>query len=210
LKATQGDINGAIALFQQSLEIKESINDVQGKATTLANMAYCEGQRGNKTKQLELNLQAAQSLAQARAYMDLRQVLKNLGVTDETKGMIYLAQAVWLCLRIQVSLHDTVDTLYTMYNLVPQGDEMEALLGATAIYFCQVRGAEHPQLEELQQRSFKILSGAASAQGVETQEVFDNWFVQQRLNDPEYFIPRLRERLAAIIGDEWVFNPGDV
>ncbi|MCG6138942.1 MAG: tetratricopeptide repeat protein, partial [Nostoc sp. LLA-1] len=35
LKAQQGDIAGAIALFQQSLKIKDCINDVRGKAATL-------------------------------------------------------------------------------------------------------------------------------------------------------------------------------
>jgi len=43
LIAQRGDIEGAIALYQQSLEIKERINNVQGKAATLASMAYLAG-----------------------------------------------------------------------------------------------------------------------------------------------------------------------
>ena len=35
LKADQGDVSGAIALFQQSLDIKEQIGNAQGKAMTL-------------------------------------------------------------------------------------------------------------------------------------------------------------------------------
>ncbi|MBD2300035.1 tetratricopeptide repeat protein [Nostoc sp. FACHB-190] len=206
LKAQQGDVTGVIALYQQSLDIYESINNVQGKAMTLMNMAYCEGKRGNKTKQLELNLQAAQLLGQVRAYIDLRSVLSNLGLTVDSNGIIYLAQAVWLCLRVQVPLDDIVNTLQYMYNLIPQGDEMEALLGAVAMYFCQVRGDEHPQLEELQQLSFKMLAGAATAQGIEIQEALTTWFVQQRLNDPNYFIPCLVQLLEAIVGDEWLFE----
>ena len=38
LYADQGEIDQAIALFQQSLEIKEKIGNVQGKAITLAMM----------------------------------------------------------------------------------------------------------------------------------------------------------------------------
>ncbi|AFZ23424.1 hypothetical protein Cylst_1116 [Cylindrospermum stagnale PCC 7417] len=210
LKATQGDIAGAIALYQQSLEIHQSINDVRGKAATLSNMAYWEGQRGNKTQQLELNLQSAQLLAQVSAYFNLRQVLKNLGVAAETNGIIYLAQAVWLCLRIQVPLHNTVNTVEAMYYKLPQGNEMQGLLGATAMFFCQMRGGEHPQLKELEYRSLKILSGAASDQGIETQEAFDAWFVEEQLSDPQYFIPRLNQQIEAIIGDGWVFDPGEV
>ncbi|BAT53298.1 TPR repeat-containing protein [Nostoc sp. NIES-3756] len=206
LKAQQGDITGALALYQQSLDITETINYVQGKAMTLMNMAYCEGKRANKTKQLELNLQAAQLLGQIRAYIDLRTVLSNLGVTVESNGVIYLAQAVWLCWRIEAPLDDTINTLDYMYRLLPKGDEMEALLGAFALYLCQVRGDGHPQLQELQERSLRILTGVATAQGIETQEAFYTWVEKQRLNNPNYFIPRLLELLEAIVGDEWLFE----
>ncbi|MEA5553660.1 CHAT domain-containing protein, partial [Anabaena cylindrica UHCC 0172] len=47
LKATQGDINGAIAFYQQSLEINESINDVRSKATTLHEMARLKATQGD-------------------------------------------------------------------------------------------------------------------------------------------------------------------
>ncbi|NET04844.1 MAG: tetratricopeptide repeat protein [Symploca sp. SIO2B6] len=206
IKAQQGELEEALALYEQSLQIKQSINNVRGKAATINNMGYLEGKRGNKSKQLELYLEAAQILAQIGAYINLHQVLKNLGVTDETKGIIYLAQALWLCLRVQIPLTASVDTIRSMYDMIPKGDEMEALLGTTAVYLCQTRGAQHPQLEELQKQSFKILSGAAVAQGIETQEAFDTWIVQQQLNDPKYFILRLVEKLEEIVGDEWLFE----
>ncbi|WP_245911834.1 tetratricopeptide repeat protein [Brunnivagina elsteri] len=206
LKAQQGDIEGAIALYNQSLSIYESINDVQGKAATLNNLADLSYQAGDIEKALEYLQQTAQTLGEIRDYVNLRQVLKNLGVADESKEIIYLAQAVWLCLRVQIPLIATVETFESMYQSVPQGDEIEALLGATAVYLCQARGDNHPQLDELQQRSFKILAGAAGAQGIETQEAFDTWYVQQQLNDPEYFIPRLFERLEEIVADEWLFE----
>ncbi|WP_238178408.1 tetratricopeptide repeat protein [Calothrix sp. 336/3] len=206
LKAQQGDIEGAIALYNQSLQIKESINDVGGKAGTLNNMAYLAGKIGDTARELELYLQVADILGKIRDYINLRTVLSNLCVTDENQGIIYLAQAAWLCLRVQIPLTATVETFEAMYNSVPQGDEMEALLGRTAVYLCQVRGANHPQLEELQQRSFKILAGAAVAQAIETQEAFDTWIEQQQLNNPEYFIPRLVEKLAEIVGDGWLFE----
>jgi len=206
LIAQRGDVEGAIALYQQSLEIDERINDVQGKAATLASMAYLAGQTGDKARQLDLNLQAASALAQIHAYIDLVTVLGNLSVADESNGLVYLAQATWLTLKIQAPLTKTIQLIRDLYNAVPQGDEMEALLGATALFFCYQRGENHPQLEELQERSIKMISGAADAQGIETQEAFDTWFVQQRLNDADYYIPRLLQRLEEIVGDEWLFE----
>jgi tetratricopeptide (TPR) repeat protein len=206
LKTEQGDITSGIRFLQQSVKIYEKINNAKGKAAMLNSRAYFEGKRGDKAKQLELTLQAAQIFGQVHAYVDLFTTLVNLAITDEIKGIIYIAQAVWLSLRIHTPLANTVMTIDSMYKLLGEDDEMEALLGAVAIYLCQVRGDEHPQLEKLQERSFQILAGAATAQGIETQEAFDNWYVQQRLNDPDYFIPRLVALLEAIVGDEWLFD----
>jgi hypothetical protein len=206
LFAQQGEINRAIALYEQSLQITDSINDVRTKAATLASLAYLAGETGDKARQLELNLQAAATLAQIRAYVDLVTVLSNLGVADESNGLVYLTQAIWLTLRIQAPLASTIYRIRNLYNAVPQGDELQALLGVTAMFFCNYRGEKHPQLEELQDISWKMILGAAGRQGIETQEAFDTWWTQQRLNDPEYFLPRLSQRLEEIVGDEWVFD----
>jgi tetratricopeptide (TPR) repeat protein len=208
--AQQGDIERAIALWEQSLEILERIGDVGGKAATLANLAYWAGETGDKARQLDLNLQAASAFAQVRAYGNLVTVLNNLGVADESNGLVYLAQATWLTLRIQAPLTNTIKLIRALYNAVPQGDELKALLGTTALFFCNSRGEGHPQLEELQELSVRMVSGAAGVQGIETPEAFDTWVVQQRLNDPKYFLPRLNERLEEIVGDEWLFDRSQV
>ena len=45
--ARQGQVDQAIALYQQSLEINERIGDVQGKAATLANMGVLSANNGD-------------------------------------------------------------------------------------------------------------------------------------------------------------------
>ncbi|MEH2038121.1 tetratricopeptide repeat protein [Nostoc sp.] len=208
--AQQGDIARAIALYEQSLEISEQIGDVKGKAVTFSNIASLAGKTGDKTRQLELNIEAVSALIQIRAYSDLLTVLGNLGVADESNGLVFLAQAIWLTLRIQAPLAKTIQLILAFYNRVPQDNELEAVLGVTAMFFCNLRGEGHPQLEELQERSFKMILDAAGIQGIETQEAFDNWYVQQRLNDPDYFLPRLNQRLEEIVGDRWLFDPSQV
>ncbi|WP_375471292.1 tetratricopeptide repeat protein [uncultured Nostoc sp.] len=208
--AQQGDIAKAIALWEQSLEIIEQIGDVKGKATILNNMALVIAQQGDTAKAITLYEQVASTLAQISAYGDLVTVLSNLGLTVESNGLVYLAQAIWLTLRIQASLADTIKLIRVLYNRVPQGDELKALLGATAMFFCKRRGEGHPQLEELQKRSFKIVLDVAGAQGIKMPEAFDAWVVQQRLNDPEYFLPRLNQRLEEIVGNGWLFDRSQV
>ncbi|KAB8331772.1 tetratricopeptide repeat protein, partial [Scytonema tolypothrichoides VB-61278] len=208
--AQQGDIERAIALWQQSLEIVERIGDVGGKAVILANMAYWAGETGDKARQLDLNLQAASAFAQVRAYGDLVNVLRNLRLTAESNGLVYLAQAMWLTVRIHAPLAKTIQLIHDLYNAVPRGDELQSLLGTTALFFCSRRGEGHPQLEELQKLSVRMISGAAGVQGIETEEAFDIWIVQQRLNDPEYYLPRLTQRLEEIVGDGWLFDRSQV
>jgi len=204
--ANQGDIPRAIALWEQSLVIYEQIGDIKGKAATLANMAYWAGKTGDIARQLDLYLQAAAALAQVRAYLDLVTVLCNLAVADEINSFIYLAQALWLSLRIQRPLPSTINLIRAVFNGVQQGDELEALLGATALFFCNQRGEGHPQLAELQELSIELISIAASNQGVETSEALQTWFIQQRLNEPEYFLTQLNHHLEGLVGDRWLFD----
>jgi tetratricopeptide (TPR) repeat protein len=210
--AQQGQVQQAIDLYQQSLDAEEAIGDVQGKAATLANLAFLAGEAGDRERQIELNLQAALALAQAGAYIDLLTVLGNLSVADEARSQIYLAQALWLGLRIQPALTDMIHLLRFFYDRVPQGDALEALLATTAVFVCQTRGENHPQLEELQKLSVNLLAGAAAAQGVELNSLDDlwAWMAQQQLNDPQVLIPQLVQRLESIVGEEWLFDRSKV
>jgi tetratricopeptide (TPR) repeat protein len=202
----QGDIEQGLSLLNQSLNINKEVGNILGQAENLANIACVAGKTGNIPRQIELNLQAIKLFAQVKAYGQMATVLRYLGLTDESNGLVYLAQAIWLILRIQAPLGDTIELIRALYNAVLQGDELEALLGTTAILFCKQQGRDYPQLEELQERSFKMILGAAGVQGIETQEAFDTWLVQQRLNEPEYFFPRLNQRLEEIVGEGWLFD----
>jgi len=203
--AQQGDIDRALELWQQSLEIKERIGDVKGKATTLANMAHWAGETGDRPRQLELNVRSAQALGQVRAYGDLVTVLSNLGASAEDNRLAYLAQATWLSLKIKTSLAAHITLIAGFFNAVPQGDELEALLATTAYFLCLQRGANHPQLTQLQERSAQMLMAAANAQGIAPEAVAD-WMAQQQLNDPAAFSPRLNQRLEALVGTGWLFD----
>jgi hypothetical protein len=98
------------------------------------------------------------------------------------------------------------------YQQVPQGDELESLLAATAMFWCTSRGVGHPQLQELLNACTKMLLGAAAGQGVvvdgsdESIAAYGNWFQQPHISDPDVFLPKLFQRLEAIVGDGWLFD----
>jgi len=204
--AQEGEPDRAFYLWQQSLGIQERIGDVKGKAATLNNMADIAYQQGDNQKALELFTQSAQAFGQARAYVDLVTVLNNLDAISEKGNCIYLAQAVWLCIRLQAPLQNTLEILQDFFNAVPQGDPLESLLATTANFLCIRRGEGNPQLPQLQELSTKMLMGAASAQGIATPEDLEAWMTRSQFNDPNVFLPRLNQRLEDLVGDGWLFE----
>jgi tetratricopeptide (TPR) repeat protein len=201
---TLGDFNQALKLSQDSIEIKREIGDRQGEAASLAKMAVIAHKQGDANREKELFLQAAQVLGSIGSHSGLITVLGNLGINDEPDAIGYLAQSLWLTLHCSTNLEDAINLIVAIYNKVPSGDKLESLLGATACYLCQTRS--HPELEQLIERSGKIIIHAASQQGIETQADYDNWKSTNRLDDPDYFLPELLRRLEAIIGDGWLFD----
>ena len=206
--AQQGNIPQALQLFGQSLELDERLGDVGGKAAILNNMADIIAQQGDIPQALQLYQQAAEACAQVRAYPDLVTVLRNLGAYDENKSQIYLAQAIWLSLRIQLPVANIITMLVHLYQVLSPEEPLAALLGATAMFFYSRLSEDDPQLEQFQKWVNIMLSETASAQGIdiETPEECKTWFVQQRLNEPSFFFYQLNQHLEAMVGDEWLFD----
>ncbi|BAY31582.1 TPR repeat-containing protein [Nostoc carneum NIES-2107] len=204
--ADLGDIQRAVSLWHESLKISQGIGDFRSQGEILTNLAYIAGKTGDKDRQLDLNLQALQLFVKIRAYRHVVTVITNLGEADKSKGLIYFAQATWLCLKIQVPLPNTMTIFSHLYEALPQGNELQALLTATTLLFCDQLDKDHPQFKELQILGGSMIIALAEAQGIERQQANTAWFVKQRLNDPEYFLPRLNQRLEEIVGDGWLFD----
>jgi tetratricopeptide (TPR) repeat protein len=201
----QGKWPEALQSCTDSLSIKREIGNRQGEAVSLAQLAYIAGKQGDIAQEEQFYVESAQVLGEIGDYSGLITVLGNLGITVEAQALTYFAQSLWLTLRLTTNLEDTIELIEAINNRVPTGDPLEALLGAAALYFCQ--DSPHPDLVQLQERSFGMLSYAADQQGINTQEQFEEWLVQNRLDDPNYYLPALDARLVEIIGDDWLFDP---
>ena len=73
LYADQGEIDQAIALYQQSLELKEKIGDVRGKAMTLWWLGHIANGQGNSEQAL-IYLQESFDILQRLRSPDAAQV----------------------------------------------------------------------------------------------------------------------------------------
>jgi tetratricopeptide (TPR) repeat protein len=189
-----GDLNQALQLSQDSIEVSREIGLREGEFACLVRMAEIASEQGNDEREKELYLQAAVVSNSIRNYRDLINVLWQLGNNDEPDAIGYLAQSLWLTLHCSTNLKSAINLIAYIYNKVLSG----------ACYLCQTRS--HPELEQLVELSGKIISQAASQQGIETQADYDNWKSTNRLDDPDYFLPELLTRLEAIVGDGWLFD----
>jgi tetratricopeptide (TPR) repeat protein len=202
--ANQRKWTEALKFYNNSLEISHDIGDIGGEAACFHEMAHIADMQDDIKQRDEFYLAAIAILFEIGDYNHLFVLLCNFGTAKEDRSLSYYAQALWISLRLETNLSRTIELIEAINNQVPTGDPLEALLGAIALYFCH--DSPHPDLVQLQERSFRILDFAAE-QGKMTQAQFDEWIVQNRLNDPNYYLPALDARLVEIIGDDWLFDP---
>lgn len=187
---------------------EKSIETSHSNAVELAKLAHQAGEEGDVTKQTTLYRQAAEAFGQTKDYKNLLTILGNLGIAAKEHNPQYLAQAVWLMLRIQPPLPQSINPIISLYHKVPKGDPLEALLGTTASFLCKTKGENHPQQQELQALSVRLLLSAAQEQGIDLEDknAFQNWMAEQQLHEPSVFLPQLSIHLTALIGNSWVFD----
>jgi tetratricopeptide (TPR) repeat protein len=198
-----GDLNQALTFSQQSINIYRDIGNREGEVGLLHQMALIFAKQGDLERSRELFLQTAEVLGSIGNYRDLIITLCNLGVRDELNGFRYLAQALWLTIQRFTNLKDAITIIELIYHKVPSGDILESLLGAIACHF--YRTYSHPEIEQLIELSNKMIIHAAIQQGIDKAD-FENWKIENRLDDPDYFLPELLTRLESIVGDGWLFD----
>jgi len=211
--AKQGDVRRALELWGDSLKLKEQIGDVHGKAATLAQMAWLANRQGDLERAREYYLEAARSLSAIHAWLDLSTVLTNLGTLGEdgqAGNSAYLAQAFWLCLVTGVPLQDAVGIAGVLLMRLGPEHTAAPFLATAALLLVAQRGRDHPELQNLQQQSSKMVDACAAARDIPVDK-FPDWFSNERLNDPDHVIPAVQQALVDIVGDtEWLFDPREL
>ncbi|MBI3408233.1 MAG: tetratricopeptide repeat protein, partial [Planctomycetes bacterium] len=205
--AQQGDVGRALQLWQQSLEILEKIGNVRGKAATLANMAWAAGEQGDTERQFQLNLDAARSLARVYAWLDLVTVLGNLGTRGKGDAIRYLAQAMWLLVRVTGPVEDSVKIAAILLEKVGMKSPAAPTLAAGAVFMAATRGESDPKHEEMQRLALGMLAACAAARQV-PEDQLKEWIEKEGLLDPGQWRPKLDAALEEMAGGEeyWLFD----
>ena len=135
-KAQQGKVDAAISLFQQSLDIRERIGDVQGKAFTLHNIGQLKVQQGEGEVAIALFLQSLDIKERIGDVQGKAPTLRKLGGINQQKGELAKAEILFQeSLQIEEELGSVkgiAESLDWIAGLKAQQGEVEA-----AIALCQ-------------------------------------------------------------------------
>ncbi len=200
--AQRGEVERALALWQESLALLEQVGDVKGKAETLAQMAWAATLQGKSAEVRLLYLQAVQTVAVVNAWPDVLKGLCNLGIQ---KDALALQQALWVMIRTQAPLEDSLALLSFTFAQKGNDPRLPPLLVATALHLVQVRDQNHARLNDFRQTAADMLIQLLPADK-HSQEGIQEWLAQLDHHDPRLFLPRLNEVLEELIGDGWYFD----
>ncbi|MBE7383660.1 MAG: tetratricopeptide repeat protein [Leptolyngbya sp. SIO1E4] len=130
--AAQGNIEEAMGLWQQSLELKERINDVQGKAATLGNMAGVIAAQGNIEEAMGLWQQSLELLERINDVQGKAATLGNMAGVIAAQGNIEEAMGLWQqSLELKERINDVQGKAATLGNMArviaAQGNIEEAM-----------------------------------------------------------------------------------
>ncbi len=132
VEAQQGDIEQALQLWQQSLEIKERIGDVIGKAATLNNMAGVIAQQGNIEQALQLWQQSLEIKERIGDVIGKAATLHEMAGVIAKQGDVERALRLWeQSLEIKERIGDVkgkAATLHNMAGVIAQRGEIERAL----------------------------------------------------------------------------------
>jgi tetratricopeptide (TPR) repeat protein len=115
LYADRGEIEQAIALYQQSLEIQEQIGNVQGKAATLHQLGRIYANRGEIEQAIALYQQSLEIQEQIGNVQGKAATLHQLGILYANRGEIEQAIALYQqSLEIKEQIGDALGKAATL------------------------------------------------------------------------------------------------
>jgi tetratricopeptide (TPR) repeat protein len=199
-----GDLDKALKFSQDSKDIFTEIGNPKGEADSWEQMASIASQQEEPDRAREHYLKASAIRGKFGYYGGLIKTLCNLGFNDKYNPLKYFAQALWLTLRLSTNQKEAINLIQNICAIIPSGDPLKALLGATARLLCDT--PSHPEFPQLTERSRKMLEDAASQQGIDTSEERETWFVANRLGDADDVLAATSELLESMVGDGWLFD----
>jgi hypothetical protein len=147
--------------------------------------------------------QAFDAFAQHQSWEGAVQACDVMFQADQPDSLAALGQGVWLAVTFPINPDLTVNMLSHIVDETPDDSDGGAVAAAVARYIVDVR-TEGKQHDDLAFFTNQLLGGVARRHSdVESQEQFDYWVDKLELNDPQKFLPRLRNVIDVLVQENW-------
>ncbi len=221
LKTQQGDVEGAITFYQQSLEIEERIGNAQDKATTLHQLADLKAQQGDVEGAIAFYQQSLEMTERIGNAQDKATTLHQLAGLKAQQGDVVGAIALYQqSLEIQEQIGNAQGKAATLHRLADLKAQQGDVEGEIALYQksleiqeqigdAQGKAATLHQLATLKaqqgdvegaialfQQSLEIQEQIGNAQGKATTLGMLGQLLADQKGDVDTAIPYLQESLA--------------
>lgn len=141
-----------------------------------------------------------------RAWEGAAQACDILFLCDQPLSLAALGQGVWLAVTYPVDPELSVALLQHVVDETPPDADGAAVAAIAAYYLVDLRARE-PQREHLLIFTNQVLATVARRHsGIDGQQEFNRWIEDMELNDPELFLPRLRNIVDVLVQDDWWFD----
>lgn len=141
-----------------------------------------------------------------RAWEGAAQACDILFLSDQPQSLAALGQGIWLAVTYPVDPELSVALLQRVVDETPPDADGAAVAAVAAYYLVDLR-ARAPQREHLLLYANQVLATVARRHsGVDGQEAFNRWIEDMELNDPERFLPRLRNVVDVLVQEDWWFD----
>jgi len=114
-----------------------------------------------------------------------------------------LGQGVWLSVTFPVDPELSVLMLDHIIEETPDDSDGAAVAAATAYFVADMRASGRQREELLMFAGNRLATVARRHSGVDSQEGFDAWMQRLELDDPDKFLPRLRNVVDVLVQDDW-------
>ena len=161
-------------------------------------------QRLSAEEEWRLNKAAVARFSRNGHWQETLELLTNLSKKQKTHEIYKaLAQRVWVALKCDIAVTDVVLALFHLLNTLGPRHEIAGPVVALAHLMAKHRTPDHPDQALAQAQAQQMFSLVLDAAGIEGDEAFGKWVTDNRLDDPNHYVPIVLNGLEIMVGDDW-------
>lgn len=117
-----------------------------------------------------------------------------------------LAQRIWVALKTETPASECVLALFHLLNTLGPRHDVAGPIAALAHFLAKHRTPNHPDRELAMGQAQQMFHRVCEEKGVVGEESFKIWVKNNRLDDPNHYVPIVMHCLEVMVGDEWWFD----